>query len=287
MNEQKEQQIKQGNIKDLIKIINKANDTFSYEIFVPSLNRFVLFREINTAQQKKLVKSIIDSPVFNTEFIFAIREIIEENCADSSVVIDDLTIYDKLLIAMNMRINSIGNDLILNLKCTDCEKTHPIKLKLDDLLSSIKDSINIEYEKVIEDDTKTFKVYCELPSIYTEYNMENEFRRNTKIQVENEKELRETIGNVFISELAKYIYKIEIKNEDKIIELDLKTMKFKDRIQLIEKLNVKLLKKIVEYISGIKKEFDKIFLVKIKCDCEKQTNIEQRFSIDSNFFIVS
>ncbi len=64
-------------------------------------------------------------------------------------------------------------------------------------------------------------------------------------------------------------------------------MRFKDRIQLIEKLNVKLLKKIVEYISSIKEQFDKIYLVKTKCDCEKHTELEQRFSIDSNFFIVS
>jgi hypothetical protein len=28
-------------------------------------------------------------------------------------------------------------------------------------------------------------------------------------------------------------------------------------------------------------------MVKTKCDCEKSTDLQQRFSIDSNFFIVS
>jgi thiol-disulfide isomerase/thioredoxin len=281
------EQVKQGNINDLIKIINKANDNFSYEIYIPSLEKNVLFREINTAQQKKLVKSIIDSPVFNTEFIFALKSIIEENCADNTVNVNELTIYDKLLIAINMRIYSISDDLIINLNCPDCDKEYPMNIKLSELLNNVKEQINIELTKTIQDETKTFTVFCEIPTIATEYNLENEFRRNTKIEVKDEQELRETIGNVFIGELVKYISKIDIKDGDKSIELNLNTMKFKDRIKLIETLNVKLLKQIVDYISSIKEQFDKIYMVKTKCDCEKSTDLQQRFSIDSNFFIVS
>jgi hypothetical protein len=281
--------IKQGNINDLISVINKANDTFAYSVFVPSLNKEILFREINTAQQKKLVKSIIDSPIFNTEFIFTLREIIKENCVDTSVNVDELSIYDKLIISLYMRIYSIGTELTVNSKCPECDKLHSRIIKLNELLESVKDSISIKFSDIIEDETKTFKIYCEIPKISTEYNLEKEFRKNTKIDVKDEKDLRETLGNVFISELVKFISKIEITNkqEGKIIELNLETMKFSDRVQLIEKLNVKLLRSIVEYISSIKKEFDKIFLSKITCDCENKTEIEQRFSIDSNFFIIS
>ena len=280
---------KQANIADLVNIMNKANDTFAYPILVPSLGREVMFREINTAQQKKLVKSIIDSPVFNTEFIFALREIIKENCVDKDVDVDGLTIYDKLIIALNMRIYSIGNDLTVSIKCTKCEKTHSVKVNLSDLLANMKDKMDVIYSESVSDDTGTFKVFCELPTIETEFKLENEFRKNTKIEVKDEKELRETLGNVFISELVKFISKIEItdKADGKLIELDLETMKFADRVKLIERLNVKVLKKIIEYISSVKKEFDKILLVKLNCDCETKPELTQRFSIDSNFFIIS
>lgn len=284
-----EENKKQANINDLINIINKANDTFAYSIYVPSLDKEVMFREINTSQQKKLVKSVIDSPVFNTEFIFTLREIIKENCVDSDINIDELTIYDKLMISLYMRIYSIGNELNITAKCPDCEKLHNRLIKLNDLIESVKEKINVNSFQEIEDDSKTFKIYCEIPKIKTEYELEKEFRKNTKIEVKDEKELRETLGNVFISELVKFISKIEITNkeENKVIEFNLKTMKFSDRVQLIERLNTKLLKKIIEYISSVKKEFDKILLLKIKCDCDKKIDIEQRFSIDSNFFILS
>lgn len=283
------EKLKQANINDLIGIMNKANDTFAYSIYVPSLERDVMFREINTAQQKKLVKSIIDSPIFNTEFIFALREIIKENCTDESVDVDALTIYDKLAISLGMRVYSIGSDLVVTAKCPTCEKKHGIKINLADLLEEVKTKISVKSSEEIVDDSGTFKVFCRIPTISTEYKLESEFRKNTKIEVKDEKELRETLGNVFISELVKFVEKIEIadKENGKIIELDLNTMKFADRIKLIERLNVKLLKKIIEYISGIKKEFDKIFLVKMDCDCESKTEITQRFSIDSNFFIIS
>lgn len=283
------EKVKQANINDLINIINKANDSFAYAIYVPSLGRDVMFREITTAQQKKLVKSIIDSPVFNTEFIFALREILKENCTDNTVDIDDLTVFDKLMISLYMRIYSIGPDLTLSVKHPDSEKTEAVKINLADLLDELKDKINVEPSKIIQDESKTFKVFCELPTIDTEYRLEEEFRKNTKIDVKDEKELRDTLGNVFISELVKYISKIEVadKENQKVIELKLDSMKFADRIKLIEKLNVKLLKGIIEYISSVKKEFDKILLVKVVCNNEKKSVVEQRFSIDSNFFIIS
>lgn len=283
------EKIKQANITELVGIINKANEVFSYPIFIPSLKREVMFREINTAQQKRLLKSIVDSPIFNTEFIFALKGIIEENCVETDINTDELTIYDKLLIAIKMRIYSMGDDLTVSVKCPKCEKSQDLQINLSTLLSEVEEKLNVKESEIVSDDTNTFKIFCELPTILTEYNLEDEMRKNTKIEVKDENELRETIGNVFISEVVKYISKIEVTNinENKTIELNLKDMKFKDRIRLVEQLNVKLLLKIIEYINNVKKEFDKILLVKTTCNCGNNEKLEQRFSIDSNFFIVS
>lgn len=283
------EEVKKGNIKELVDIINRTNDTFAYSVFIPSLSREVLFREITTAQQKKLVKSVIDSPVFNTEFIFTLREIIRENCTEPSLNIDDLTIYDKLIIAITMRIMSISNDLNVNLTCEKCKNTQTLNIKLDKLLEIFKNLNTIKYEDVIVDDNKAFKVYCKIPSIGTEYNLENEFRKNTKLNIENEKELRETLGNVFISEIVKFITKIEVLDTEtsNTIEINLQDLSFANRIKIIEKLNSKLIQKIIQFISDIKKNFEKVTLVKTKCNCDNNVELTQRFSIDSNFFIPS
>ena len=70
------------NINDILNVMNRANEVFSYEIWIPSLQKDVMFREMTTSQQKRLIKSVIDSPIYNTEFIFAISQIIKENCAE-------------------------------------------------------------------------------------------------------------------------------------------------------------------------------------------------------------
>ena len=106
-------------IEDVLNIVKKVNDTFAYEVFIPSLNKSILFREINTSQQKRLIKAIIDSPVFNTEFIFTLRQIIKENCVDEKLDIDQLTILDKFIISLIMRSVSVGNSYEVELECSN------------------------------------------------------------------------------------------------------------------------------------------------------------------------
>lgn len=283
------EEIKKGNIKDLVDIINRTNDSFAYSVYVPSLDKDVLFKEITTAQQKKLVKAVIDSPVFNTEFIFALREIIRENCTEKEIDTDQLTILDKLSIAIKMRAISISNDLSLTVKCSKCEKSHDILIKLDELFDKFKNEVKVESQKILEDERGIYKIYCKIPTIKTEFLLENEFRKNTKIQVNNEKDLRDAMGNIFIGEVVKYIEKIEIANKqnEEVISIDLTNLSFSNRIQLIEQLGTKILNKVITYIADIKAEFEKILLVKMNCTCEEAPELSQRFSIDSSFFIVS
>ena len=58
----------------LLAAMKEANQSFKYDVMIPSLNRNVPFSEISTAQQKKLIKSIIDSEIYNTEFILCMYE---------------------------------------------------------------------------------------------------------------------------------------------------------------------------------------------------------------------
>ena len=46
-------------------------------------------------------------------------------------------------------------------------------------LNSVKDKVNIKAEDIISDENNNFKVYCKIPNILTEFNLENEFRKNS------------------------------------------------------------------------------------------------------------
>jgi len=277
-------QEKVGNISDILKIVSRANESFVYEIFVPSLDRNVGFREINTSQQKRLLKAVIDSPAYNTEFIIALRNIIKENCIED-LNPDDFDILDKLIIAMTMRSISISNDFDLQFKVPDSEESITRRISIKDLVDDAIAKIDIK-PTTINDDRGTFEILCGLPTIADEFKLENELRKNTKsIEITNEAQLRETVGEVFTNEIVKFIKQVNIKNEnDEIIEFNLKNLKFKDRISILEQLPAKVNNKIIEYITSVNKEFEKVLLFSEEVNGKK---IEQRLKIDSSFFTQS
>lgn len=276
---------KSGNVSDIIKLLNKANETFVYEVYVPSLKKNVMFRQLNTSQQKRLIKAIIDSPAYNTEFIFTLKKIIEENCAEK-VDINEFTILDKMIIAIKMRANSIDNMLELTFELPkekdQKESTKIVRtINLNDLVELKLQTIAIEPITIV-DENAIYTLNCSLPTIYDEYKLEDELRKSvTSIEIKNENELRTTIGEVFTNELVKYIKKITLKNDDKVIEIDLKSVDFGDRLQIIEKLPSHVTKKVIDYISTVQKEFDKILLFKDKINGK---DFEQRLKIDASFF---
>lgn len=282
-------QQKTGNVNDILKILNKANSAFAYEVFIPSLDRIVMFKQISTAQQKSLLKAIIDSPAYNTEFIFALRQIILENCIED-INVDELTIFDKMIIAMTMRAMSISNDLDIQFtipagKNPPTEEQKLVRrISLRDLVDTAIKEIKIT-PAIISDDDGIYTVYCSLPTIYDEYKLENELRNNvTTIEIKNEKELRNTVGEIFTNEIVKYVKKITIKDGDEEINIDLKGIKFKERVQIIGSIPAIVNKKIMAYISSVSVEFGKVLLFKDEVNGKP---VEERLKIDASFFTAS
>lgn len=267
------------NISEINNIISKAKETFAYEVWIPSLQRNVMFREITTGQQKRLLKAIIDSPVYNTEFIFALNGIIKENCAESDVNIDELTIYDKLFIALTMRIYSIGKDLTFVIKTQKTGTEYKKVVNLLEIVEQLK-GLNLDTtNQTFLDSKNVFTITCGIPLISDEYNLEKEIRVN----VENE-EMGSVIQNIFINELVKYCKTLKIVNDNKEIELNFSNLTFKDRIKMLEALPTTLTKNIIEYISKFNKELNKVLILNFDIEGEK---IEQRIKLDANFFTVS
>jgi len=273
------------NIENILGLMDRVNESFCYEVWVPSLNRNVMFRELNTAQQKRLIKSIIDSPVYNTEFIFTLRQILKENCADS-IDIDALTIIDKLVIALKIRSLNISDVVEM-----EFDKNNKRAFSIEKILNDVKTNLSLPAPRQISDDKGIYTLTCSVPTIGAEYRLEKELRDNQNInEIKTTEELRNTIGTAFINELVKYVDTISIKTSDtEITDINLNAVNFKNRITLIEKIPEKITNKLIEYINEIKKETDKIILFKFditKEDGSKET-IEERLTIDSGFFTAS
>lgn len=269
-------------VKDVLDAIKRVNDNNVYSVYVPSLKKDVLFREINTRQEKMLIKTIVDSPVYNTEFIFAMRQIIKENCAEK-VDTDSLTLIDKVAIALTMRQKSIGDEFEYRFKDTDKTK----KIKLSDYIDSLRDVV-IPADLVVG--TGELKVVCSYPTILTEYSVEKEFRSNTQdLEVKDINKAREILGDVFTSEIVKYIKKIQIDGQD---EIDLEKFTFKNRVKILETIGNGVLSEIMGYIESSNKEVrDKLKIeLELNEEDEKIFGTKKLTSVleaSSDFFIIS
>ena len=265
------------------KIIKRKDIAYASHYSIPSLKRTLLFNEINTSQQKRLVKSVIDSPVYNTEFICTFREILKENCQDTEVNIDDLTIIDKLIIALGLRIKSIGNNVDIEIETKDNKKVN-VSLDIYKILQMALTNLQ-NIEPVIVEDSY-YIVECSVPSIGIEYKLEKELRsKETKIEIENVSEMRQTVGDAFIGEIVKYISKVSVKaTEEEVIQVDWQQFNLVNRIKVVETFKTVLLRKVIDYINTVRKEVDKVELVKFEFD---GTTYERRLSIDGNFFTIS
>jgi len=208
-----------GNMESVLSLMDRVNEVFSYEVWIPSLNRNVMFREINTSQQKRLIKSIIDSPVYNTEFIFTMKKIIEENCVDTTIDVNELTIIDKLMIAMKMRSVSVGDTLEMQIPVGEGTDKQTLKraVSLENLLKELKDNIKVPQSKEFSGDNGIYTISCGVPTILEEYKLEDEMRNESEgSDINTYKDLRKNVGDVFMGEIAKYIHMISIKDDDKI-----------------------------------------------------------------------
>jgi len=284
-------QEKMGSLEEVIGMMDRVNEVFSYEVWIPSLKKNVMFREINTSQQKRLIKAIIDSPVYNTEFIFALRKIIKENCVDTSIDVDELTIMDKLMIAMKMRSVSVGDSLELQVPVGEGEDKRTIQraVSLEKLLKDLKKKVKIPKVEIFSDDKNVYEVTCGLPTILNEYKLEDEMRKNNETRdIKNYDELRQSVGDVFIGEVAKYIRGLAIKEGDQLTKIDLNALSFRNRITLIEKLPEQITKQVVNYIDKVKKELDKVTLVSVNVGTNEEPEVkEEKFAIDGGFFTSS
>jgi hypothetical protein len=272
-----------SSVEEITNIIKRKDASYASHYLIPSLGKEVPFDEINTAQQKRLVKSVIDSPVYNTEFIYTLRGILQENCQDDSIDIDKLTVIDKLVLAIALRIKSIGHTVGIEVETKDGANVN-VDLELPKILEIALSTVSEIKDANFED--AYYKVTCTVPTVGTEYKIEKELRNNVNdIEIDNVEELRETVGEAFIGELVKYIKNVQVKGDDDVlIPVEWDSFNITNRIKVIETFKSSLLRNILEYINSVRAEIDKIELVNFDFAGEKY---ERRLSIDGGFFTIS
>jgi hypothetical protein len=251
-------------VKDILSLIKSLDDTSNFEVEIPSLQKKILFKQLTTEQLKRVLKTVIDSPIYNTEFILTFNSIIKENCLDEEVSVDNLTAFDKLLVLFKTRIESISPELVLSY--TDEEKEQ-YKLTESSKKINLQEHFTNFVEKGITFDNEIIdvngcRVTCSVPTIQTENKLEKELHKNAKLEINTPEELRNVVGETFINELVKFISQISI--EDKVV--DLLALPFKTRIGIVEGLPTNLINKVIKYIERYREGTKDLLTIKISTD---------------------
>lgn len=252
------------NVQDILNLLKELDQTNSFNVYLPSLQKTGSFKHLNTEQFKRLLKTVIDSPIYNTQFITTVNAIIKENILDESIDVSMLTIFDKLLFLIKTRIECVSptynftftDEEISNYKLS--QTTHTVNLAEHYNTFIQTQPIYLSQEYALTD----YNIVCDVPTIETENKLEKELHKNIKIEITTPEELRTTLGDTFINEISKYIRQIKIKD----VEVNFDNMPFKNRIKIVEQLPTTIINKVLRFVEGYKKIIQPLTIYKINVD---------------------
>lgn len=263
------------NIQNVLQILKELDKSNSFEVYLPSLQKTALFKQLNTEQLKKLLKTVIDSPIHNTEFITTFNSIIKENILDESINVEELNIFDKLLILIKTRIESISPEYTFSLTEEEIADTglaeKSFTVNLTNSYNSFVEKLPVFEKEIIK--SNTYEITTSLPTLQTENKLEKELYKNIKLEITTPDELRNTIGDTFINELTKYISELKVGDT----AIDLNTLTFKNRIKIVEQLPTSAINSVLKYVERYKNTIKPLVTY-------SKNNLEKDIPQDATFF---
>jgi len=258
------------NIDDILKFLKELSITTSFNITVPSNNKELTFKQLNTEQLKQLLETVADTAAFNNNFNTTFYKILKDNLLTPDTSIDSLTIYDIQYIALQVRANSLSekytihfsNDEITSYQLPGSK--HEINLKElvnHKVLNSIPDDIISENDIYIT---------CKVSTVKDENDFIKHFADNLNSFLD--KDLQNVVGEIFLYEIVKSIKDVTINN----IKTNFWDLTFKNRIEIVKQIPTTLTGKIINYIEKYKQALYDLYLVDIQTQVQGKTFILQK-----------
>ena len=226
-------------VDSIISAISLINTALSIPVELPVSGGTIQFRQLTTAQEKRLVKDLLTNKT--STFLAAILPILQENCENKNVSLKDLTIVDLYAIILKIRIYSIGEEITLKIPYKK-PKTGSFTTKVhlmsiyDQLIKNIKkmDSMDFNIE------LSPYKVYCSIPKI--------------KEILESSSENIDTFYDTLFIETARMVTRIDIiSNSGEVKPIDFQNFSIGDKIKILENIpNATLTKVYAESVKKIK-----------------------------------
>jgi hypothetical protein len=222
-------------VTDIVSQLKEMRETCN--IFIPSQGKHFKFKVLTTAQQKTLLKSLLEDSIMNTSFNTELNKIIVQNIVaeDGALDLEEINIYDRNVIAVGLRIASLGN-----IFKTENESGEEIELDLNKLQNSTE---KIFPNIIVEEDD--LKIMIGIPNILDDelFSSYTKFPKKSEIKVED-------IGNYAIDavylKIAEHIVSIERPSKNKYFDM---RQDVEASLAVIQNLPTKIWKNIYEKIE--------------------------------------
>lgn len=235
--------------EEIFKTLNEITDTFLVDIWIPSLNRSVTFKEISAEQQKEILESAMDNSIYNTQFNKIVHNIVTENSIEKDI---KYTIFDKVAICVALK-NQISEKFEVR----------------DEKYNSVLDVVNLStivkaFEKKYKHPTPTqivtdkLTIDIKIPTIADD--IQSVDTEKTVEDVKNNEDVKSIVSGAFLNELSKYIGKLSAPN----FSIDFSDISQTEKIKIVKKLPGQIIKKILTEFEVWKKDIDDIVTVKTK-----------------------
>ena len=251
-----------SNVSDILKQLDTLNQATGIDIFIPSLNKTVKFKNLTLKQQKDLLKASVDETLTKLSFIVNFYSIIKDSILDT-LNINTLYTFDRPAIAIALRAKGLDSNYTVEEDVID----------LNDLLKQISeiDASQQQLKSIVEIENLT--VELEVPHLDVDRDISSV--AVNKLNNTQERDIKTLVGELFIHEIIKFIKTVTFKTETGDQSISFNGLRVEDKISIIEKFPSTLTSKVLEFIKTYR-DFEAKFTTL------GDTNIE----IDGSFFSV-
>jgi hypothetical protein len=239
------------NVKNFLDKIEQLKDD-KIKVDVLSTGKKIDSESLTFKQQKDIISTITDGIVGPLKFQKNLNDIIIENTNNK-----DLKIIDKLLIVIQLRIDSMGSFIKIS------NKQYDVLNGVVEQLKKIKHTLSKKITGGIEIDLEVPTLTAENQVISTCVDV---------LKKEADKDVGKSLSEIYTYELVKYIKSLTV-GEDTV---QFSEISVRDRIKIVNNLPLSINKQIIEFIQDIKQK--EVEVLKVEIDGEvHQIDIDVAF----------
>jgi hypothetical protein len=230
-------------------------------IWIPSLQTNIRFKELDNSQYRTILKNVNDES--HVDFIYNLNEILKNNIVDN-IEFNDLTILDRFIIIIYLKILCYGPFLELSKQCEECDNKVNVRFDLNNLLDILGSQVDRSFRTVVSHPAHKLNIICDLPTVRQEFELLLSDANNSK--------LKNIVDDNINKYLTGYIRGITVDSTEKRLD----TLTPVERRIIVNKIPSQLILAVKsQFVDPLYKLFSGIEFLEMECkECKQVTNIK-------------